>query len=111
MDHEQQAAPPEARRMSGLSDEITCELLRALINIDEEGTPHEAFYEAWDVHREGAGPFGRAVRDLYGRGLLEAREKRERVYEVGNDRPMVSSEIVVEGITAAGRAFVEEHGG
>jgi len=55
-------------------------------------------------------PFDQAVRDLYGRGLVEAREMRERVYEVGNDRPMVSSEIVVEGITAAGRAFIEQHG-
>ncbi|MFZ5872437.1 MAG: hypothetical protein ACOYXW_18170 [Actinomycetota bacterium] len=96
--------------MSGLSDEITCELLQALINIDDDETPHEAFSEAWDVHREGDGPFDQAVRDLYGRGLVEAREMRERVYEVGNDRPMVSSEIVVEGITAAGRAFIEQHG-
>ncbi len=45
------------------------------------------------------------------RGLIEARQESERVHELGNDRPMVSPQLVVEGITTAGRAFVNDQCG
>lgn len=91
-----------------LSHEVRCELLRALINVDEDETLHDAFYEAWDCHREEAGPLDHVVTDLHQCGLIEARQERERVYELGNDRPMLSTQLVVKGITAAERAFVHE---
>lgn len=49
--------------MSQLSIEVTCELLRALVKVDEDETPHDAFYEAWDGHREEAGPFNQVLTD------------------------------------------------
>ncbi len=83
----------------------------ALVKVDEDETPHDAFYEAGDGHREEAGPFNQVVTDLHERGPIEARQESERVHQLRNDRPMVSPQLVVERITAAGRAFVNDQCG
>jgi hypothetical protein len=88
-------------------------LLRALVKVDEDETPHGAFYEGWDGHREEAGPFNQVATDSHEpeRGLIEARQESERIHELGNDCPMVSPQLIVEGVTAAGRAFVNDQCG
>lgn len=94
--------------MSELETEVICELLRALASHEDDETPTEAFYEAWDIHRERAGPFDELVRELHSRGLIRARAKVDRTREVGNERPLISTELIVEGITEAGVAFIKE---
>lgn len=95
--------------MTELETEVICELLRALANHEDDETPAEAFYEVWDNNRERAGFFDDVVRELHGRGLISAREKVDRTREVGNEQPMISTELIVEGITDAGITFIKEH--
>ena len=95
--------------MSGLETEITCALLRALANRDEDETPAEAFYEAWDNDRERAGRFDEAVTELHERGLIRVRTKVDRTSELGNEQPLISTELIVEDITDAGTTFIQEH--
>jgi allantoicase len=94
--------------MSELETEVICELLRALANHENDETPAEAFYEAWDTNRERAGPFDEVVRELHGRELIRARTKVDRHREVGNEQPLISTELIVEGITGAGVTVIEE---
>lgn len=90
------------------SSEVICALLRALANHEDDETPAEAFYEAWDNDRERAGSFDEAVRELHGRGLIRVRTKVDRMREVGNEQPLISTELTVGGITEAGVTFIEE---
>jgi hypothetical protein len=94
--------------MTELDTALICELLRAVANREDDETPAEAFYEAWDNNRERAGSFDEVVRDLHGRGLISAREKVDRTREVGNEKPLISTELVVEGVTDAGITFIKE---
>lgn len=91
-------------------DETTCVLLRALIDIDAGDTVEEALAEAWDAVRdETALPYNQVVTDLGSRGLLAAHVQIVRGAEIGNDKPLISEDLVVDGITAAGRQYVADH--
>ena len=94
--------------MTDLPDDVTCGLLRALADHESDETPEEAFEEAWDRLRERSGSFDAVVRELHRRGF-RARSEVRREHELGNQKPMSSTALVVEGITSDGIKFIHEH--